>query len=138
MVISKVWSTFHVAQDRAVAAFSGAKHAEAAKADELDGLLLERGRERESRLAALDGRIEPATLTLMDLIARTLDNRIERVRRELEALTAQAEPLRAALVEATAKVKAIEALEERRGAERAQAEARAEQARLDELRPRMA
>ncbi len=138
MMFSRVWSTFHVAQDHAVQAFARAKHAEAAKADELDGLRLERARERESRLAALNGSVEPATLTLMDLIARTLDNRIERVNRELAVLTAEAERLRAALVEATAKVKSIEALEERRGEERARAGARAEQGQLDELRPRIA
>ena len=138
MLSNHVWSTFHAAQERAIEAFSSAKHAEAAKADELDGLTLERARERESRLAALDGSVAPATLTLMDLIARTLDNRIERVGRELAALTAEADRRRVVLVAATAQVKAIEKLDERRGEERSRIEGRAEQARLDEIRPRFA
>ena len=126
--------TFRYEQRRAIEEFSRAKHAEAAKADELDALLIEREREREARLIALEEGQRAATLTLMELLARTLEARIERVTRELAGLAAEAEARRIALVAATTKVKSVEKLEERRGAACAAASARTEQARLDDIR----
>lgn len=112
--------------------YSRATHAEAAKADELDGLLFERERRQAERRESLTAAVQPSALMLHELIERTLETRIDRVRGELASLRAEAERKRLALVEASAKARAVEALDNRRHAESARAAGRAEQQELDE------
>jgi flagellar export protein FliJ len=112
--------------------YSRATHAEAAKADELDGLLFERERRHAERRESLTGAVQPSALMLHELIERTLETRIDRVRGELASLRAEAERKRLALVEASAKARAVEALDERRRAESAKIAGRNEQAVFDE------
>ncbi len=113
--------------------YSRATHAEAAKADELDGLLFERERRQSERRESLTAAVQPAALMLHELIERTLETRIDRVRAELASLRAEAERKRLALVDASAKARAIEALEDRRRAESSRTADRAGQAALDEI-----
>lgn len=118
---------------RAVEALSRAAHAEAAAADELDSLLMER---QAVRARPADG-VTGAGLGLRELVARTLETRIERTRADLSARRGETESCRRMVGEATAKVRAAERLGERREVEAARSQALVERKDLDEIAGRV-
>lgn len=112
---------------RAVEALSRAAHAEAAAADELDALILE----RQGVRARAAGESTGAKLGLRELVARTLETRLERTRAELSTRRGETERCRQSVAAARAKVRAVERMGERREAESARAASLRERKELD-------
>jgi flagellar export protein FliJ len=114
---------------RSVEALSRAAHAEAAAADTLDGLLMER---QAAGSRGPDG-ATGAMLGLRELVARTLETRIDRMRAELAARRGETERCRRAVGEARARVRSAERLGGRRAEEAAREESMRERRELDEI-----